>query len=188
MTVQALRVLVTSRYADAGRIGRRLHVLHVNARDALDLVFHWAVDGVVGMTCITGHVRGNPVVLKVLRWNECRIVYVEASTVRHHDVARSAEFRLFGALHVDVHASDNAQRRKHAKSDESHNLPAGTSCNRGPNQKDGGESKAENDLNDQNSGHKAPGASSMPGDASYAAQTCHFFLPSSRMYATRFLI
>jgi len=92
MTVQALRVLVTSRYADAGRIGRRLHVLHVNARDALDLVFHWAVDGVVGMTCITGHVRGNPVVLKVLRWNECRIVYVEASTVRHHDVHEVQNF------------------------------------------------------------------------------------------------
>ena len=155
VAMQALSVLVSSRYPDACRIGRCPHILHINARYTLELVFHRAVDGVVSMARITRHVRRHSVILKVLGGYIFGIVDIEALSIRCHHMTGNAEFRLFGALHMDVHSAHNTKRRKHAQANESQDFPLVRLCYSGPDQKDRCQCKAENDLDDENSGHEA---------------------------------
>ena len=109
VAMQALIIVVAP--LDTNWIRRRAHVLHVNPGDTLELILQRAEDRVVCVAGITGHVRWNSVVLKVLSGNISGIVHVEASTVGLHRVAGNAELRLFGTLHVNVHSSHNTEYR-----------------------------------------------------------------------------
>src|SRR6202167_5811977 len=72
-------------------VGWRAHVLQINAGYTLELVLQRAVDGVVSVAGITGHVRRHAVVLKMLRRNVVRIVHVQTFSVVFHAVAGNAE-------------------------------------------------------------------------------------------------
>jgi hypothetical protein len=78
MAVQALGVLESAWYANAGRVRRRAHVLKVNSFQAAHLVEQRAVQRVVGVAGDAGHVRRHPVILKVLRGNVLGVIYVQA--------------------------------------------------------------------------------------------------------------
>src|ERR1700735_643961 len=136
VAVQALCVLESTRYRD--RIRRCADVLYVDPLQPLHLVLQRAVDAVVPMARITGHVRRHSMILKMLRGNMTRIIYVKASAIGSHNVTRNAELRLFGALHVRVHPAQNAKSREHAQRNEGHYLPACRARQRRTNQKDSG--------------------------------------------------
>jgi hypothetical protein len=137
MTMQTLGILESAR--DRNRVPWRAHVLHVNSRQASELILQWAVDAIVGVARIAGHVRRHPVVLEMLGGNVWWVIHVEAFSIRDHGVARNAELCLFGALHVSVHPSHNAQSRKNAQTDEGHDFPSRAGCQGGTKQEDGGQ-------------------------------------------------
>ena len=63
------------------------------------------------------------------------VIHVEALAIRNHHVARNAESRLFGALHVCVHPSHNAKSWKHTQPNEGHYLPGRTSSGKDESRK-----------------------------------------------------
>lgn len=177
VAVQALRVLEATR--DGDRVRRRADVLHVNASQALELVLERAIDRVVGVAGITGHVRRHSMVLEMLRRNVCGIVQVKALSIVFHGVARDAEFGLFGALHVCVHPAHDAKSRKSTQPNEGHNLPSDSLCHGRPDQKDQCQYDAEHDLNDENSSHQSSDRCRTENEGMQGV--AYFFLPSSRM-------
>src|SRR5580704_3964688 len=99
-------------------------------------------------------------ILKMLSGNVIGIVDVKTLSVGNHDVARSAEFCSFGALHMGVHSSNETKAGEHAQCNEGHNLPAGSLGQRRTKQKDGGQDNAKHNLTNKNSYHRPPDAPS----------------------------
>jgi hypothetical protein len=70
-------------------------------------------------------------------------------------MAGNAEFCLFGALHVSVHSSHDAQSRENAQSYKRQDLPGRTCRHRRANQENGSQHDADGYLTDKNANHKA---------------------------------
>src|ERR1700729_711218 len=154
VTVQTLRISESTRDANRRRIRWRAYVLHVNPLQSLQLVLQRAVDWVVRVAGIAGHVRRNAMILKMLGGNVAGIIHAQALSVRDYRVARNAERRLFGALYVCVHPTHDAQRRKHAQPNERQNLPARSPRQRRTDQENRGQHNAQDNLTDQNPNHR----------------------------------
>lgn len=112
VAMQALAIVERLVELDFSSLWYCPQVLNVNVRQTPRFVFQPAKHGVVRVTGIAGPVPRNAIVLEVRGRQVTAVVYVEAPTIVLHRVAREAEFRSLGAIHMLGNASPDGHRRQ----------------------------------------------------------------------------
>ena len=141
VAMQAFAIVVGLIELDVFRPWRRAEVLDVNVAQSSELGAKSAVEAVVGVTGVARFVGRNAMVLEMGGRNVGRIIHIEAFTVRLHDMAGKAEFRLLGTFDVSRGCHGSAKNRQHAEGNEGEHFAGWRECYRRTDDDNGDENR-----------------------------------------------
>jgi len=120
--MEAFAIIVGHIEFDLVRFRHGAEVLDKQMTNAPELGADCPKHRVIGVAGVTGLVRGHQMVLEMTRWNEARIVNIEAAAVVIHDLAGEAEGSRLGAFHLLGDAERRGDNREDKKSHEGQDL------------------------------------------------------------------
>src|SRR5208282_3981281 len=123
MAMQALAVVERLVQLDILRQRLLFQIVDVKMPQAAQLRLERPKHRVVRVARVTGLVGGNAMILIVRRGKIRGVVDLQALSVGLHDVAREAERRALGALHLIFHAGDKGKKWKKEKHSERKDFP-----------------------------------------------------------------
>jgi len=129
MAMQAFAVIVGTIELDG--LGNRSEILHVDVTEAAKLRENRSVHNVVRMAGVASFFAGDAGVLKMRSGHVRRVINMKAPAVRVHHVAREAELRLLGTLHMLRGAHRGHDYRQQKINDERELFAAACGCKRG---------------------------------------------------------